>query len=497
MPEVGIGIARVTNPSAIKKLGGKDVLPTLGDIGFRNELHDRAFVIAGVTDATLLTDIRDSLTKAMDKGIPFEQWQREFKKTIEGRWLPTSKTGEPNTGWRARTIYHTNVRAAYGAARRKELLQMTDTHPFWKWRVGASKVHRPDHVMRDGMVLSADDPWWDEHFPPDGYGCNCYVQPVSRSAMERIGKTDDEGNPVLDVPPPDGSGRPKPTAPASPDERPAVQPIVEPAQPAEAVRSSGRGIPQSELLEAKARAELPPTPVRQGGTDLGTAYSFPAIPESVQAHLRSLAQCFSTYAAQAWERIKKHAALMREQRLFNNWAKVFLPIGKEDDDAHWDRVKKLPGYHQEWIIGMFEPHVLAFAEKKKGYTIANAAFGTTGERIRHAMRPSKRLDGAGVHDNDLFRLMKLLASPSDVYWDNGENNLIYVFEPDSKTQVRHGEKIGNKRGKIAVWIDTEKKIRVNNRRVKRKINRMATMGIVDENDLAHPRYEKIPKPMPP
>ncbi|MDR2561894.1 MAG: hypothetical protein LBC63_09025 [Holophagales bacterium] len=246
-------------------------MPTLGDIGFRNELHDRAFVIAGVTDATLLTDIRDSLTKAMDNGIPFEQWQREFKKTIEGRWLPTSKTGEPNTGWRARIIYHTNVRAAYGAARRKELLEMTDTHPFWKWRTGASKVHRPDHVMRDGMILSADDPWWDEHFPPDGYGCNCLVHAVSRSEMRRLGKTDEDGNPVADIPPPDGSGRPKappqpePSQPVQPTEPPpAVQPVDEPAQP-----------PQPKP-EAKP---LPPSPVRR---TVPIQHSVPDTPTSNQ-----------------------------------------------------------------------------------------------------------------------------------------------------------------------------------------------------------------------
>jgi hypothetical protein len=49
----------------------------------------------------------------MEKGVPLEHFQREFKKTIESRWLPTSATGEPNTGWRARIIYQTNIRMAY------------------------------------------------------------------------------------------------------------------------------------------------------------------------------------------------------------------------------------------------------------------------------------------------------------------------------------------------------------------------------------------------
>ena len=142
-----------------------------------------------------MKDVQALLTKAMEKGIPLDQFKREFKKTIEGRWQPTTKTGEPNTGWRARVIYRTNIRMAYANAQRRRLERMKDTHPFWRWRLGSSKVHRPDHVMRDGMALRWDDPFWDSHFPPDGYGCNCEVEPVSRSEMRDLGKTAKDGNP--------------------------------------------------------------------------------------------------------------------------------------------------------------------------------------------------------------------------------------------------------------------------------------------------------------
>jgi len=218
--------------------------------------------------------------------------------------------------------------------------------------------------------------------------------------------------------------------------------------------------------------------------------------EGVQELLQALGRCFPTYAAQAWEKIKG-AALRLEQARFNLWAKQFLPIGKEDDGAHWRRVKELPGYHQEWIIGMFEPHVLAFAEKKKGHTIGNAAFGTTGGEIGHAMRPSKMGRGACVHVNDLFRLMQLLASPStDAYWDNESKNIMYVFEPDPRTPIRLGEKMGDKRGKIAISVHVEgNTIEKNGKRVKRRVNRMVTMGFVGQKHLDQnsKRYEKIQK----
>lgn len=30
-----------------------------------------------------------------------------------------------------------------------------------------------------------DDPWWDTHYPPSGWGCSCGVRPLSRREMER------------------------------------------------------------------------------------------------------------------------------------------------------------------------------------------------------------------------------------------------------------------------------------------------------------------------
>ena len=213
MPDFKVKAARVVNQPAVDKLIGKEVLPTVGDIGFRNELHRKAFVIAGVTDESLLKDIQKLVAKATEKGIPFDQFQREFKKVIDGRWLPASKTGEPNTGWRARLIYHTNIRAEYGAAQREELKKIVDTHPYWRWRIGLSKVHREEHVAREGMCLRWDDPWWDDHPTPDGYGCNCGIEPVSREEMQELGKVDADGNIVADIPPPDKVKKQKPDAP--------------------------------------------------------------------------------------------------------------------------------------------------------------------------------------------------------------------------------------------------------------------------------------------
>ena len=37
------------------------------------------------------------------------------------------------------------------------------------------------------MKLSKDDAFWQTHFPPNGWGCNCRVKPLSDSNLQRRG----------------------------------------------------------------------------------------------------------------------------------------------------------------------------------------------------------------------------------------------------------------------------------------------------------------------
>ena len=37
-------------------------------------------------------------------------------------------------------------------------------------------------------MLRADDPWWDQHYPPNDWGCTCKVHALSQRDMDRAGK---------------------------------------------------------------------------------------------------------------------------------------------------------------------------------------------------------------------------------------------------------------------------------------------------------------------
>jgi hypothetical protein len=53
------------------------------------------------------------------------------------------------------------------------------------YRIGPSVHHRQEHLSWDGLILPKDDPWWDSHFPPNGWGCKCYTRAVSEARLKR------------------------------------------------------------------------------------------------------------------------------------------------------------------------------------------------------------------------------------------------------------------------------------------------------------------------
>ncbi|MCC7202041.1 MAG: minor capsid protein [Nitrospirae bacterium] len=87
-------------------------------------------------------------------------------------------------------IFDTNMSTAYMAGRHK---QMTDpdvlkARPYWMYDAVNDSRTRPEHRAWDNLVLPADDPWWNTHYPPNGWGCRCSVRALGEHDLRRLGK---------------------------------------------------------------------------------------------------------------------------------------------------------------------------------------------------------------------------------------------------------------------------------------------------------------------
>lgn len=159
-------------------------------------MHTRAFTVAGAMEDDLLDDLRAAVDKAISEGETLESFRKRFDTIITNSgWVYNG-----GRNWRSRVIYDTNLRTSYQAGRYR---QMTDPdvvalRPYWRYVHGESVHPRPEHLAWDGLILRHDDPWWDTHYPPNGWGCKCRVITLSERDMERLGKGSPDTAPEIE-----------------------------------------------------------------------------------------------------------------------------------------------------------------------------------------------------------------------------------------------------------------------------------------------------------
>ena len=163
--------------------------------------HDRAFMVAGATKAELLTDFNKAVTKAIEEGKGLQWFQKEFDSIVKKHGWEGWTGSESAAGrdWRTRIIYQTNLSTSYAAGRYAQLKDpdVIKLTPYWKYIHSDAVAHpRPLHLEWDGTVLPHDDPWFDEHYPPNGWNCHCRIEPCDASEYEGAankGKAPDNG----------------------------------------------------------------------------------------------------------------------------------------------------------------------------------------------------------------------------------------------------------------------------------------------------------------
>ena len=152
--------------------------------------HDRGFMIAGAKDRDMLNDFHTAIGKALKEGTGLEAFRKDFD-AIAAKYGWSYK-GE--RGWRSKVIFETNVRTSYMAGRLKQMRDpaVMKARPYWMYRHGMTrkpKVPRRQHKAWDRMVLPADDPWFETHYPPNDWGCSCGVVTLSARDLKRLNLT--------------------------------------------------------------------------------------------------------------------------------------------------------------------------------------------------------------------------------------------------------------------------------------------------------------------
>jgi len=155
------------------------------------------FTVAGAGTKALVEDFRREVARALETGTSLNEFLKSFDDIVARHgW---AHTGTP--GWRATIIYETNLSMAYSAGR---YAQQTEPEtlaafPYWQYVHSGAQHPRLEHLAWDGLVLRADDPFWDSHYPPNGWRCGCRVAPVSERSLSRQGKSGPDPAPAIET----------------------------------------------------------------------------------------------------------------------------------------------------------------------------------------------------------------------------------------------------------------------------------------------------------
>lgn len=158
-----------------------------------NQEHSAAFVVAKATEESVVESIKRAVTDAIEQGTPFEEFAENIQPILEkqGWWGRQSRvnplTGEKEdvqlgSAARLKLIYQTNIRQSRAAGQWSRIQRSKAFLPKLKYRHGHPERPRPEHLAWDGITLPVDDPWWDTHYPQNGYACQCWVEQVGARA---------------------------------------------------------------------------------------------------------------------------------------------------------------------------------------------------------------------------------------------------------------------------------------------------------------------------
>lgn len=298
----------------------------------------------------------------------------DFRKDFDALVKKHGWSYNGSRNWRSELIYNTNIRTAYAAGRWQQLTDPDSLklHPYLEYRHGDSLHPRPQHLAWDGLTLPADDPWWQTHYPPNGWGCRCKVLAANKRDLERAGK---EG----------------------PDPAPA--------------------------------AVIDPKTGREAGMDKGWEYN---VGQGGQLNHEAvlgekLASLPPEWRKRAYGELVEKSHGFRDQA-FGNWGKAVLA----DVNGETGRIKTIG---QVVNVHHIEPETMA-ALVELGFAPETTAIGITDSEwlhLQHREQPAaaNRDPAFTLTEAEALRLPRYLRE-GEPWWDSQERRLLYLFSPGER-----------------------------------------------------------------
>jgi SPP1 gp7 family putative phage head morphogenesis protein len=160
--------------------------------------HAMAFTVAKSTGFDVLKDIHAAVDDAISRGLTLKQFSAQLTPILQAKgWWGKMEKPDPLTGEvkdvqlgsprRLKIIYDTNMRMSQAAGEWARIQRTKRYAPYLMYTAIRDSATRPLHRQWHGTVLPVDHPWWQTHYPPNGWRCRCSVIQLSAHDLEALG----------------------------------------------------------------------------------------------------------------------------------------------------------------------------------------------------------------------------------------------------------------------------------------------------------------------
>lgn len=160
--------------------------------------HAMAFTVAKSAGFDVLKDIHAAVDDAISRGLTLKQFSAQLTPILQAKgWWGKMEKPDPLTGEvkdvqlgsprRLRIIYDTNMRMSQAAGEWARIQRTKRSAPYLLYTAILDGATRPLHRQWHGTVLPVDHPWWQTHYPPNGWRCRCSTIQLSAHDLDTLG----------------------------------------------------------------------------------------------------------------------------------------------------------------------------------------------------------------------------------------------------------------------------------------------------------------------
>ena len=159
------------------------------------EEHATQFTVSRLANLDILEVMRDGITQSVNGDLSRRDWMKNTQALLEqAGWWGKKEVLDPATDEtvtttfdpaRLKLIFDTNTRMAYSAGLWQRIERSKKTHPYIRYITKRDERVRLTHRAWDNLTLPVDHPFWQTHFPPNGWRCRCRATSISQAEYDK------------------------------------------------------------------------------------------------------------------------------------------------------------------------------------------------------------------------------------------------------------------------------------------------------------------------